>query len=177
MSRNIRQNLKYLNTTYIKTLSKQNTETQLDFDLSSFHISNHFSKKNSVNNTNANTYTNSNNTSKQCTNSKIKHNNNSRKKFFSTFSKDNNLKDDKLARVKYYANQLEVNKDATPEQKQKFLDNFDAAAARGNKPADTETKKANDSNNKATAPKANKSNNATKSNETKKTENKSSGKK
>ena len=93
MSRNIRQNLKYLNTTYIKTISKQNTETQLDFDLSSFHISNHFSKKNSVDNTNANTYTNSNNTSKQCTNSKIKHNNNSRKKFFSTFSKDNNLKD------------------------------------------------------------------------------------
>ena len=92
MSRNIRQNLKYLNTTYIKTISKQNTETQLDFDLSSFQISNHFSKKNSVNNTKANTYTNSNNTSKQCTNSKTKHKKNSKKKFFSTFSKDNNLK-------------------------------------------------------------------------------------
>ena len=37
MSRNIK-----LNTTYMKTLSKQNTDMQLDFDLSSFQTSNNF---------------------------------------------------------------------------------------------------------------------------------------
>ena len=75
MSRNICPTFKHLNTTiYLKTISKQNTETQLDFDLSSFHTSNNFSKKTSVNDTNVNTYTNSNNTSKYYTNSKIKQN-------------------------------------------------------------------------------------------------------
>ncbi len=90
MSRNTKSNFKHLNTTYMKTLSKQNTETQLDFDLSSFQTSNNFSKKNSVNDTNTNTYTNSNNTSKHCTNSKIKqhkHKNN----FFSNFATFDNI--------------------------------------------------------------------------------------
>ena len=69
MSRNIK-----LNATYMKTLSKQNTDMQLDFDLSSFQTSNNFSKKNSVNDINTITFTNSSNTSKHCTNSKLKTN-------------------------------------------------------------------------------------------------------
>ena len=87
MSRNIRANFKHLNTTYMKTLSKQNTDIQLDFDVSSFQTSNNFSKKSSANDTNTNTHTNSNNTSKHFTNSKIKQNNiNDKKTLFSIFS-------------------------------------------------------------------------------------------
>ena len=87
MSRNIRANFKHLNTTYMKTLSKQNTDIQLDFDVSSFQTSNNFSKKSSANDTNTNTHTNSNNTSKHFTNSKIKQNNiNDKKTLFSNFS-------------------------------------------------------------------------------------------
>jgi hypothetical protein len=74
----------------MKTLSKQNTETQLDFDLSSFQTSNNFSKKNSVIDTNTNTYTNSNNTSKHCTNSKIKQNKH-KHNFFSNFATFDNI--------------------------------------------------------------------------------------
>ena len=74
----------------MKTISKQNTETQLDFDLSSFQTSNNFSKKSSVHETNTNTNTNSNNTSKHCTNSKIKQNNH-KNKFYSNFSIINNI--------------------------------------------------------------------------------------
>ena len=74
----------------MKTLSKQNTETQLDFDLSSFQTSNNFSKKNSIYDTNTNTYTNSNNTSKHCTNSKIKKNKN-KYNYFSNFSTFDNI--------------------------------------------------------------------------------------
>ena len=86
MSRNIRLNFKHLNTTtFMKTISKQNTDTQLDFELSSFQTSNNFSKKNSVVETNTNTYTNSNNTSKHCTNSKLKSNNH-KNNIFKTFS-------------------------------------------------------------------------------------------
>ena len=91
MSRNIRLNFKHLNTnSFIKTLSKQNTDTQLDFDLSSFQTSNNFSKKNSVVETNTNTYTNSINTSKHFTNSKIK-SNKYKNNIFKNFSNFGNI--------------------------------------------------------------------------------------
>ena len=58
MSRNIKTNFKQYNTSYMKTLSKQTTDTQFDIDISSFQTSNNLSNKNKIYKTNIYTYTN-----------------------------------------------------------------------------------------------------------------------
>ena len=88
MSRNIKSNFKVYNTSYMKTISKQTTDTQNDIDVSSFQTSNNISKKNNLNKTNIYTYTNNNNSNKRYSNHKVRIKNNSFKKFalFNNFS-------------------------------------------------------------------------------------------
>ena len=94
MSRNIKSNFKVYNTSYMKTISKQTTDTQNDIDVSSFQTSNNILKKNNLNKTNIYTYTNNNNSNKRYPNHKVRIKNNSFKKFalFNNFSNNNNSK-------------------------------------------------------------------------------------
>ena len=81
MSRNIKTNFKQYNTSYMKTLSKQTTDTQFDIDVSSFQTSNNLSNKNKIYKTNIYTYTNNSNSKKRYPNCKIRIKNNSFQKF------------------------------------------------------------------------------------------------
>jgi len=74
MSRNIKSNFKQMNNTYMKTLSKQTTDTQYDIDVSSFQTSNNYSNKNKIYEINIHTYTNNSNIKKRYPNKKIKSN-------------------------------------------------------------------------------------------------------
>ena len=81
MSRNIKANFKQYNTSYMKTLSKQTTDTQFDIDVSSFQTSNNMTNKNKIYKTNIYTYTNNSNSKKRYPNCKIRIKNNSFQKF------------------------------------------------------------------------------------------------
>ena len=93
MSRNIKNNLKQYNTSYMKTLSKQTNDTQFDADVSSFQTSNNLCNKNNIYKANVSTYTN-NNSNKCYFNYKKRIKNNSFKKFtlFNNYSNNNNSK-------------------------------------------------------------------------------------
>ena len=93
MSRNIKNNLKPYNTSYMKTLSKQTNDTQFDADVSSFQTSNNLCNKNNIYKANVSTYTN-NNSNKRYFNYKKRIKNNSFKKFtlFNNYSNNNNSK-------------------------------------------------------------------------------------
>ena len=90
MSRNIKSNFKQMNNTYMKTISKQTTDTQYDMDVSSFQTSNNFSNKSKIFVTNIHTYTNNSNINKRYPNYKIK--NNSFQKFALIDNYSNNIK-------------------------------------------------------------------------------------
>ena len=81
MSRNIKTNFKQYNTSFMKTLSKQTTDTQYDINISSFHETNNFLTNNNIYKTNIYTYTNNSNTKKRNSNKKIKIKNKSFQKF------------------------------------------------------------------------------------------------
>ena len=111
MSRNIKTNFKQYNTSFMKTLSKQTNDNQIDAEISSFQTSNNFKNKNALYKTNIYTYTNNSNTNKHYPNYKIKIKNNSFQKFALINNFNNNSKS-KYKNNLYLINNNTLNNDS-----------------------------------------------------------------